>query len=105
MMLNEARKTLNEEEEQDNGLRAANGPKWTPIPSNTMNGAYKQHIETYGQKIDQAKGQDQMSFQKFQDQKPELEILSKTPNELVAMMPVSDTAQAAAENPVSMAIK
>lgn len=46
-----------------------------------------------------------MSFQKFQDQKPELEILSKTPNELVAMMPVSDTAQAAAENPVSVAIK
>lgn len=41
MMLNEARKTLNEEEEQDNGLRAANGPNWTPIPSNTMNGAYK----------------------------------------------------------------
>jgi hypothetical protein len=57
-----------------------------------MNGAYKQNIQLYGTKVDQAKQQDQMSYQKFQEQRGELEILSKTPNELVAMMPQSDSA-------------
>lgn len=46
-----------------------------------------------------------MSFQKFTEQKGELEILSKTPQELIGMMPVSETASQIAEMPPSVAIK
>ena len=60
-------------------LRAANGAKWTPVASPAMNSAYKQNIELYATKTDQAKTQDSMSMNKFNDQKAELDILTKTP--------------------------
>ena len=54
-MLQEAERLLKEEEAQDNGFRNSLGPKWSPMPSNSMNGPYKQNIEMYWVKIKQAK--------------------------------------------------
>jgi len=86
-------------------LRAQHGARWTPVASVQMNVAYRQNIQLYGTKIDQAKSQDALSFAKYQEQKAELEILGKTPQELAAMMPSSDSAQNIADAPVSKAIK
>jgi hypothetical protein len=47
LMLNDARKEIDAEEMQDNSLRAQLAPKWSPIPSASMNGAYKQNIALY----------------------------------------------------------
>lgn len=105
MMLDGAEADLNTEEQQDGSLRAALGAKWTALASNTMNGPYRNNIVMYRQKVDQAKAQDEVSTKRFNDQKGELEILSKTPNDLVAMMPVSETSADLAQRPVSLAIK
>lgn len=55
-----------------------NGPKWTALPSNGMNGPYKQNIQMYRAKVDQAGNQDASSMSRFNDQKSELDILTKT---------------------------
>jgi hypothetical protein len=54
MMVNDTEKTLNEEEQQDSGLRAVNGPRYTALPSNSMNQPYRQNIAMYRTKIGQA---------------------------------------------------
>ena len=75
------------------------------MPSNTVTGPYKQNIAMYRTKIDQAKSQDDVSAKKFNDQKGELELLSKTPQDLEAMMPISESGVALAQKPVAVAIK
>ena len=81
------------------------GHKWTALPSNGMNGPYKQNIATYRAKVEQAGAQDQASTQRFNDQKSELEILTKTKQELIALIPVSETANQLASQPPSLALK
>lgn len=51
-MLNEAEKILNEEEHFDANNRQMFGVKWTALPSNGMNGPYRQNIGMYRMKID-----------------------------------------------------
>lgn len=46
-----------------------------------------------------------MSFKRFNDQKSELEILAKTPQEIEAMMPQSDVGSDAAQRPCSVNLK
>ena len=82
MMVGEIEKQINEEEKFDNDMRNANGPKWTPLPSAGMNQPYKQNIIMYMQKIDMARAQDESSQKRFNDQRTEIEILSKTKQEL-----------------------
>jgi len=105
MMITEAEKILNEEEQQDSGLRATQGARWTPLPSQGMNQPYRQNLAMYKTKIEQAKVQDENSQKRFNDQKGELEILGKTPQDLAAMMPQSESAQTLSERPCSKAIK
>ena len=50
----------------------------------------------YRQKIDQAAVQDKSSTERFNAQKGELELLTKTKHELAALMPVSESAQSVA---------
>tara|TARA_B110000285_G_C15094388_1_gene601041 strand:+ start:1065 stop:1364 length:300 start_codon:yes stop_codon:yes gene_type:complete len=59
----------------------------------------------YRTKVDQAGAQDQASMQRFNDQKAELEILTKTKQELISMIPVSDSANQIASQPASLALK
>ena len=59
----------------------------------------------YRTKIQQAQAQDDVSSKRFNDQKGELEILAKTPQDLIAMMPVSESSADLAGKPVSLAIK
>jgi len=61
-MLNDCEATLTEEETFDAQMRAMNGPKWTALPSNGMNGPYKQNISMYRTKVDQAGAQDTNSM-------------------------------------------
>lgn len=51
MMIDATEKELNEEENQDNHLRVANGARWTALASNTMNQPYRQNIIMYRNKI------------------------------------------------------
>lgn len=51
----------------------------------------------YRTKVEQAGAQDQASMQRFNDQKSELEILTKTKQELIALIPVSDSADQIAQ--------
>lgn len=44
-------------------------------------------------------------MQRFNDQKSELEILTKTKQELISMIPVSDSANQIASQPASLALK
>ena len=105
MMIDATEKDLNDEENQDNQLRTAIGAKWTALPSNTMNQPYRQNIAMYRTKIQQAQSQDEVSSKRFNEQKGELEILAKTPQDLIAMMPVSESSADLASRPVSQAIK
>lgn len=105
MMVGEVEAQINEEEKFDNEMRAANGPKWTPLPSASMNQPYKQNIKMYMQKIEMARSQDESSQKRFNEQRSEIEILSKTKQELQAMMPVSESALALEQKPPALAIK
>ncbi len=57
-----------------------------------MNVPYRRNIGMYRQKIDQAAVQDKSSTDRFNAQKGELDMLTKTKQELVSMMPVSESA-------------
>jgi hypothetical protein len=70
-----------------------------------MNAPFKQNIQMYREKIGQADQQDQMSIKRFNDQQSELAILSKTPQELLFMMPKSVSAEEIASRPCAVAIK
>ena len=59
----------------------------------------------YRTKLEQAKSSDDMSTKKFNDQKEELTILAKSPQELIAMMPVSEQRNDLAQRPPALAIK
>jgi hypothetical protein len=50
-MLNESETILMEEENFDSQMRAMQGQKWTALPSNGMNGPYKQNIAMYRNKL------------------------------------------------------
>lgn len=104
-MISEIEQLLNEEEQLDASLRSQHGPKWTTLPSNGMTGPYRQNVNVYRQKIQQAQAQDEMSFKRFNDQRSELEILAKTPQEIEAMMPQSESGSEAAQRPCSINLK
>jgi len=44
LMIANSESLLNEEEALDNNMRASQGAKWTPLPSNGMNQPYRQNI-------------------------------------------------------------
>ena len=56
-------------------------------------------------KIKQAKQQDEQSQKRFNDQKSELEILGMSPQDLIKMMPSSESRDALAQRPCALAIK
>lgn len=51
LMLGECEKDVDAEEAQDKQLRTNNGPKWTALPSNGMNQAFRQNINMYKMKL------------------------------------------------------
>ena len=105
LMLQECEKDVKAEEDQDSFLRSTNGPKWTALPSNGMNQAFKQNIGMYRMKIQQAEVQDDQAMSQMNNAKQELDILTKSPQELMAMMPETDSYKDVAAKPVSLAIK
>ena len=59
----------------------------------------------YREKLQQATQQDQSSNSRFNEQRGELELLAKTKQELIEMMPVSQASTDVAAMPASVAIK
>lgn len=87
MMIDESSGVLDKEEQEDGALRAANGPKWTLLASTALNQPYRQNLKSYRDKLQMAANQDTVTLQRFNDQKSELDILTKSKQELLTMMP------------------
>ena len=58
-MIRAMEQALLDEEAEDLALRTSYGPKFSRMPSTTVNGAYKQSILDYKNKIQQANISDQ----------------------------------------------
>ena len=67
IMIQEATKILDQEEAEDNNLRAANGPKWTLLASSALNQPYRQNLKSYTDKLNMAGNQDKVTMQRFND--------------------------------------
>lgn len=104
-MIQESEQTLNTEEQADNVNRSQHGAQWTILPSASMNVPYRQNLDMYKTKIGQAQAQDEQTKKRFLEQKSELDILAKTKQELLEMMPKSEVGQQVSDMPVSKAIK
>ena len=105
MMIVDAEQQMMKEEALDSQMRNTHGVKWNVLPSSGMNAPFKQNIQMYRTKIQQAAQQDEMSKKRFQDQQGELVILTKTPQELLGMMTMAATNDELAKRPCAVAIK
>ena len=82
-------KLMAAEEQEDNQLRMQHGANFQRIPSASVNQAYKQSINDYKMKLQQASVSDGQILQKFNMNKDGFKILSKTRGEISALIPSS----------------
>ena len=104
-MLQAAEAKLAKEEQEDAGLRATFGQNW-PLPqSSALNGPYKNNIAMYRAKLQMAAQQDQATSQRFSAQQSELQLLTKTKQELLAEIPASTVVTDVSQMPAAVAVK
>ena len=90
-LISNMEQTIEEEEKEDNQLRAQHGQRWTRMPSASVNGQYKQSLFDYKQKMQMAGATDAQIKQKFESNKSSFDLLSKTRADVAAMIPKSAT--------------
>lgn len=91
---------IDQEEQADNQMRNQHGQKWNRLPSNALNAQFKQQISDLQQKALVAEETDKKLESKFQTQGEQLQLLTKSKNELSQMIPQSAGQKEIAENPV-----
>jgi hypothetical protein len=97
-------KLMAAEEQEDNQLRMQHGANFQRIPSASVNQAYKQSINDYKMKLQQASVSDGQILQKFNMNKDGFKILAKTRGEISALIPSSGNSSVE-QNPVVVTIK
>lgn len=96
---------LQKEEQEDANLRATFGTKW-PLPqSSAINGPYKNNLTMYKSKLELAAQQDQHTAQVFQQQQGDLQLLTKTKQELLAEIPAAVNVTDVSAMPAAVAVK
>jgi len=97
--------TVKEEENEDTQLRTQHGPKWNRPPSAAVNQTYKQSLFEYQQKLENAMATDVQIRTKFEANREGFALLSKTRQDLAAMIPQTANASQIDSDPAVVAIK
>lgn len=86
-VLGAVEQVLTAEEAEDTQLRTQHGAKFNRPPSATVNQQYKQSIFDYKGKMEMAQGTDAQIRSKYDGNQQGFQLLSKTRQELSAMIP------------------
>ncbi|VDK65111.1 unnamed protein product [Cylicostephanus goldi] len=86
-ILEETNRMLNEEKESDDNLRRQFGAKWTRMSSEQLTGPLLQEIGKYRGILHTASNADKMVKDKFEANRPAIEMLSKNEVELRGSIP------------------
>ncbi len=99
------RSLIDAEENEDTQLRTQHGARFNRPPSSTVNQAYKQSLMDYQTKIEMAAGTDVQIKTKYDSNTEGFALLSKTRQDLSAMIPQSANAGQISQDPVVVGIK
>ena len=86
-------------------MRQQHGQKWNRLPSNSLNIQFRQSIQDYENKLNQADATDANITTKLNQNKESYRLISKTKQELSQMIPQSHNAQDFSSNPVIQTLK
>lgn len=92
-------KALEEEESTDNQMRSQYNQKWNRLPSNALNLQFKNSLNDFRNKASMAAEQDLKVETKWNSQKDQLQILTKTKADLAGMIPQSAETADMSQNP------
>jgi len=92
-LASEIRADLDKEENEDNQLRTQFAAQWQRQPSRSLNSTFRQQIQVYVTKIEQARDANVTIEGRIQDMKPVLTLLDKTRHELDAALPQGGAAE------------
>lgn len=104
-VINACKQALDAEEAEDTQLRNQHGIKFNRPPSTSVNAQYKQSLFDYSSKIEMASATDVQIESKFSTNTQGFALLSKTRQELGAMIPQSPVASQIGNDPAVAAIK
>jgi len=92
-LASEIRSELDKEENEDNQLRSQFAGKWQRQPSRSLNATFRQQVQVYIAKIEQAREANSTIEGRIAEMKPMLALLDKTRHELQASLPQGAAAE------------
>ncbi|KRX00694.1 hypothetical protein PPERSA_00921 [Pseudocohnilembus persalinus] len=98
MMLNNLRQKIDQEAQFDNQMRQQYGAQWNRTPSSDLNKDYLQQLNNYDGKFKQAQQADSDNLGKVSQMSNDLEIVDKSNQEIMNMLPKNSDQQFAVQN-------